>query len=132
MRLRRESEQTSHHPNISPHISHATRAGKRVAATSTAFLFPSLRYSILAHPWATVPSSHTPAGRTWCPTPSIIPRVNCFSKDDCTLGCSLSGDSVLRRRCENMTIPLPSSVGRKRVRSNYAIKCTKLCGVQNP
>lgn len=38
MRLRRDSEQTPHHPNISPHISHATRAEKRAAVASTASL----------------------------------------------------------------------------------------------
>lgn len=34
MRLRRDSEQTPHHPNISPQISHATRAETRAAAPS--------------------------------------------------------------------------------------------------
>lgn len=38
MRLRRDSEQTPHHPNISPHISHATRAEKRAAAPYTTSL----------------------------------------------------------------------------------------------
>lgn len=32
MRLHRDTGQTPHHPNISPHISHAVRAEKRTAA----------------------------------------------------------------------------------------------------
>lgn len=41
MRLRRDLEQTPHHPNISPHISHGMRAEKRAAlpcAVSLSFL----------------------------------------------------------------------------------------------
>lgn len=38
MRLHRDSEQTPHHPNISPHISHGTRAEKRAAVPCTTSL----------------------------------------------------------------------------------------------
>ena len=50
--------------------------------------------SALARLWAAVPSSHTPAGRTWCPASSIIPKVNRFNKDY-SFVCSLSCGSGL-------------------------------------
>lgn len=52
--------------------------------------FLPLSCSVLARPWPAVPSSHTPAGRTWCPASSIIPKVNRFNKDYsfvCSLSC---------------------------------------------
>lgn len=52
--------------------------------TSTSF-FPSLSCSVLARPWATVPSSHTPAGWTQCSNSSIISRVNHYCMEDYTL-----------------------------------------------
>lgn len=36
MRLHRDPEKTPHHPNISPHISHATQAERRAAAAAAA------------------------------------------------------------------------------------------------
>lgn len=125
MRLRRDSGQTPHHPNISPHISHATQAEKR-ASPSLHHLsfFPSLSCSVLAHPWATVPSSHTPAGRTWCPASSIIPRVDRFN-------CSLHGGSgiVLRRGYENLMTAVLFSIWRNHVRSKYVIMDRKQCDI---
>lgn len=47
--------------------SHQSRhCGQRSMQRLLSF-FPSLSCSAPARPWATVPSSHTPAGRTWCP-----------------------------------------------------------------
>lgn len=102
MRLHRDLKQTLYHPNISPHISHAMRAEKRAAApststSSTSSSSPSLSCWVLARPWANVPFSHTPAGRTWCPASSIIPGANCFNKDH-SAGCSLSRAAVVLRR----------------------------------
>lgn len=117
MRLRRDSEQTPHHPNISPHISHATQAENRASSSlHNLSFFPSLSRSVRAHPWAPVPSSHTPAGRTWCPASSIIPRVDRFN-------CSLHGGSgiVLRRVCENLTTTVLFSIRGNHVRSKYVI-----------
>lgn len=66
MKLHRDSQQTLHHPNISLHISHAIQTEKCTAAPLHHHFhlsfFPSLSCSVLARPWATVPSSHTPAG----------------------------------------------------------------------
>lgn len=57
--------------------SHQSRhAGREACSSSQHHLsfFPSLGCPIVARPGGIVPSSHTPAGRTWFPASSIIPR----------------------------------------------------------
>ncbi len=77
--------------------SHQSRHAGREACSSSLHhvsFFPSLGCSVLARPWATVPSSHTPAGWTWCPASSIIPKVNCFNKD-CFFSWSRNSGSAI-------------------------------------
>lgn len=108
--------------HFSSHQSH--HEGREACSSSlyTTSFFPSLSSSVLVRPWATVPFSHTPAGRTQWPALSIIPRVSRYNKKTTPFGCSLNGGFlVLRRACENLMSTVLFSIWTNHVRSMYVI-----------